>query len=86
MTKKAKWRAKAEQTVELPAELNAHRVLLTRQAATFTGYEERHWRKLRRQGLTPPAIELSSKRIGWIVGDLIAWLQSKKVPPGKEAA
>lgn len=77
-TTKPKWRAKAEQAVELPPELAAHRVLTTRQAAELVGYDEVHWRKLHRQGLTPPAIELSSSRLGWLVGDLVAWLESKK--------
>jgi hypothetical protein len=63
---------------EFPASLEMHRVLTSRPAAEFCGYEVGHWRALHRAGKTPAAIKLSARKYGWRVADLVAWCDAKK--------
>jgi predicted DNA-binding transcriptional regulator AlpA len=63
---------------QLPSEIARHRVLATRDACEFVGVSISEWRNLRARGEAPPPIMLGSKKHGWRVGDLIAWLESRQ--------
>ena len=64
----------------LPIELGKHRILATRQACEFVGVSIPQWRRLRRDGEAPPGIMLGTRRQGWTIGTLIAWLESRQQP------
>ena len=65
-------------TQELAPELARHRILPTRLAGPFCGYSASRWRKLSKAGKTPAPVRLSENRLGWSIGDLIDWLESRK--------
>ena len=55
----------------LPTEYARHRMLGSKGAAEFCGYCEEYWRKLHREGKTPPAIRLTERKLGWPIGALV---------------
>ena len=57
----------------LPTELTRHRMLDSKLAAEFCGFSEEYWRKLHREGKTPPAVKLSERKLGWQIGTLVEW-------------
>jgi predicted DNA-binding transcriptional regulator AlpA len=58
----------------LPADLTAERILSTAQAAQLRGVSVATFRRLVRAGKLPPPLQLSERRIGWRVRDLLAHL------------
>ncbi len=62
----------------LPSEVANKRVLSAPDAAQFCNFSLPHWRRLTRDGTGPKPIKLSARRVGWQLGDLIAWLEAKK--------
>lgn len=76
----------ADILADLPSELQQHRILLAPEAAAFCGYEVETWRRLSREGNTPPPIKLSAKKHGWKAGALIRWLNSKAADCGADEA
>jgi predicted DNA-binding transcriptional regulator AlpA len=50
---------------DLPLEITKHRVLNARQAADMQGVSVSHWRRLHREGKTPPAIRTGARKLGW---------------------
>ena len=49
------------------------RMLDSKAAAQFCGFNEEYWRELHRKGKTPPAIKLSERKLGWPLATLVAW-------------
>ena len=64
----------------LPIELGKHRILATREACAFVGVSIPHWRRLRRDGEAPAGVMLGTRRQGWKIATLIAWLESRAQP------
>jgi predicted DNA-binding transcriptional regulator AlpA len=62
----------------LPTDLARHRVLDTRQTCQFVNLSVAQWRRLRKAGDAPQARQLSKRKHGWQVGDLIAWIESRE--------
>jgi predicted DNA-binding transcriptional regulator AlpA len=67
----------SEGLADLPAELATHRILDAAQSAALVGLSLSHWRRIVRAKQAPQPIHLTERRIGWRVGDLVAWLASK---------
>jgi predicted DNA-binding transcriptional regulator AlpA len=61
----------------LPESLNAERILSAAQAAQLYGVSIATFRRLKSAGKLPPAIQLSERRIGWRVRDLIERIAAK---------
>lgn len=55
----------------------ALRVLDEEMAAEFSGVSARTFRRLVKDGAAPKPIALSPRRIGWRLGELAAWIESK---------
>lgn len=64
--------------VGLPESVALHRVLRTRDAAEFCGLSVSHFRRLHSRGEIPRAVRLSERRLGWRIGDLVAWISSRE--------
>jgi len=62
----------------LPEELALQCVLRTREAAQFCGVSISHYRRLHSHGKLPKPIRLGERRLGWRLGDLIAWLRERQ--------
>ena len=69
-------RTSSEQLQALPLPIVLNRVIATTEAAAFCGFSVPHWRRLYRSGRAPPPIRLSTRKLGWRIGDLIIWLQA----------
>jgi predicted DNA-binding transcriptional regulator AlpA len=63
---------------DLSPDLAQKRVLGTRQAATFAGLSVRDWERKRAAGETPAAVNLGTRKLGYQVVDLLAWIESRK--------
>jgi predicted DNA-binding transcriptional regulator AlpA len=61
----------------LPADLARYKVLSTAEAAAFCNFSVPHWRRLYRSKDVPSPIKLSARKLGWRVGDLVAWLAQR---------
>ena len=59
----------------LEAALREQRILVTEQAAAFCGYSVPQWRDLYKSGGVPAPIRLSTRKYGWRVATLNAWLE-----------
>jgi predicted DNA-binding transcriptional regulator AlpA len=68
----------------LPPDISRHRILDTRSACAFVGVSVANWRRLRSLGQAPAPILRGSKKQGYRLGDLIAWIQSR-VESGERA-
>jgi predicted DNA-binding transcriptional regulator AlpA len=62
---------------ELPDSLTPERILSAAQAAQFIGLSRPTLNRMRRAGKLPPAIQISDRRIGWRVRDLVAYLSAQ---------
>ena len=67
---------------DLPADLARHRILDSQQSAAFLNISLPHFRRLYRTKRVPEPIKLSSRKLGWKAGDLIAWLDSRETRTG----
>ena len=63
----------------LPQSLDEHRVLNARQGAELLGVSLATFRRLHAAGKLPPAIQLSERRLGWRVRDLLEHLAKRSV-------
>jgi predicted DNA-binding transcriptional regulator AlpA len=61
----------------LPAELARHRILDTNETCKFIGVSVAQWRRLRTNGEAPALVMIGTRKHGWKVGDLIAWIDSR---------
>ena len=59
---------------ELPVE---HRVITEDQAARYCGLSVVHFRRLRKTEKGPRYVQLGVRRIGYRIGDLLAWLEDR---------
>jgi predicted DNA-binding transcriptional regulator AlpA len=57
--------------VELPAQLEAARIVSADQAAAYWGVSTPHWRRLYRAGQVPTPIKIGERKLGWRVSDLL---------------
>ena len=62
---------------DLPAEIARSRVLSTRDAAEFCGYDVQAWRRMLHEGTIPTPIQLSERKRGWRVGDLVDFVNRR---------
>ncbi len=67
------------QDAKLPLTLEQERVLSAEQAAELFGVSVSTFRRLHRAGKLPPAVQVSERRLGWRVRDLIAHLEFCRV-------
>ncbi len=67
------------QDAKLPLVLEQERVLSAEQAAELFGVSVSTFRRLYRAGKLPPAVQVSERRLGWRVRDLIAYLEICRV-------
>ena len=58
--------------------IETRRVLDTQQAAMFVGLSVRAWERLRAAGETPSPVQLGIRKLGYVVADLIAWIEARK--------
>lgn len=61
----------------LPDGLGLERVLSARQGAELLGVSVATFRRLHWAGKLPPAIQLSQRRLGWRVRDLLEHLEKR---------
>jgi predicted DNA-binding transcriptional regulator AlpA len=64
---------------DLPIELARHRVLDTSEAAGFCKVSVPHWRRLYRAKKVPMPVRLTVRKYGWRVGDLVDWIEAKRI-------
>jgi predicted DNA-binding transcriptional regulator AlpA len=75
---------KALERHAVPPNLSMQRILCRAQVAQLYGISLPTLNRLRRAGKLPPAIQLSERRIGWRVHDLIEHLKAQ--PPAGASA
>jgi predicted DNA-binding transcriptional regulator AlpA len=63
--------------VELPAGLEAARIVSAAQAAAYWGVSLPHWRRLYRAGRVPRPIKIGDRKLGWRAGDLLAAIERR---------
>ena len=63
--------------IDLPDSLTPERILSAEQAARFIGLSRPTLNRMKRAGKLPPAIQISERRIGWRVRDLIEHLKAQ---------
>jgi predicted DNA-binding transcriptional regulator AlpA len=61
----------------LPPEIGRHRVVCERAAAEFCGVAAITLERMRKSGTGPPYVRLSERRLGYRMGDLCNWLESR---------
>lgn len=62
----------------LPLDSAGRRVLRAAETAAFLGISVVHLRRLNRRGFVPAPIQLGERRLGWRLGDLIAWVDQRQ--------
>ncbi len=63
------------------SDLTHHCVLSTAEAAAFLNFSIPHFRRLYRSGDVPAPIHLSTRKLGWRMGDLIDWIATRQTRP-----
>ena len=63
---------------KLPPDVAKLQMFGTDEAAKFCGYSTVHFRQLVRKGVAPKPIRLSARKLGFRLGDLTAWLDSRR--------
>jgi predicted DNA-binding transcriptional regulator AlpA len=61
----------------IPDSLTPERILSVAQGAQLYGISVATFRRLKRAGKLPPSLQLSERRIGWRVRDLIEHLRTQ---------
>lgn len=49
------------------------RVVGSKEAASFCNYSLAHWLRLTREGRTPTPVRLGARKLGWRLGQLVAY-------------
>ncbi|HEY8383966.1 MAG TPA: hypothetical protein VIL09_17645 [Microvirga sp.] len=62
-------------------DLARHKVLNTAEAAAYLNFSVPHFRRLYRSGGVPAPIQLSQRKLGWKLGDLIDWVAARECRP-----
>ncbi len=65
----------------LPPDLSARRVITEEQAAAFCSLSVATMRRKRQAGSGPKIVVLSTRRLGYRVDALDAWLREREEPP-----
>src|SRR5690349_5604011 len=60
-----------------PDPLALSRVIPRLATIDAVGLSEASWERLERKGDTPPRIQLSARRVGYRLQDVIAWIQAR---------
>lgn len=63
---------------DLPPELAGKRVLGSKKSATFVGLSTREWDRRRAAGETPEPVMLGTRKLGYTIESLIAWIEARK--------
>jgi predicted DNA-binding transcriptional regulator AlpA len=63
---------------ELPPEIANKRALNIHATAEFVGLSVSGWRKLVRRKAAPQPLKITPQKFVWQVGDLVAWLETKR--------
>lgn len=63
----------------LPEQIALQCVVRASDAARFCGVSVSHFRRLHARGQLPRPIRLGERRLGWRLGDLVAWVRSRQV-------
>jgi predicted DNA-binding transcriptional regulator AlpA len=71
--------------IDLPDSLTPERILSAAQAAQFIGLSRPTLNRMRRAGKLPPAIQISERRIGWRVRDLVEYLKAQPLADTRAA-
>jgi predicted DNA-binding transcriptional regulator AlpA len=64
-----------------PPDVSRNKILCTAEAAEFVNFSVPHFRRLYRNGGVPAPIQLSARKLGWKVGDLIDWVATRQQRP-----
>jgi predicted DNA-binding transcriptional regulator AlpA len=64
-----------------PPDISRNKILGTADAAEFVNFSIPHFRRLYRAGVVPAPIQLSERKLGWKVGDLIDWVATRQTRP-----
>lgn len=62
---------------EYPPEIARARVLSTKEAAKFCGFDVQMWRRMLAENNVPRPIKLSERKLGWRVGDLVDFVNRR---------
>jgi predicted DNA-binding transcriptional regulator AlpA len=57
---------------------NDRRIISIKQSTEIAGVSLGTWVRMKARGETPPAVHVSPHRIGYMLCDLYAWLESRK--------
>lgn len=68
---------KTDPLANFPPEMMRNRILNTKQAAAFLGFSVVHFMRLVRAGTLPQPIKLGGRNLGWRLGTLIDFVNSK---------
>jgi predicted DNA-binding transcriptional regulator AlpA len=63
---------------ETRTDLPPREVWDVRQAAAFLGMSDRTLQRLDETGEGPPRVQLSTRRVGYLRGDIDAWLKQRR--------
>lgn len=66
---------------QVSAEFSRNKVLNTAEAANFLNFSVSHFRRMYRNGGVPAPIQLSARKLGWKLGDLIDWVATRQTRP-----
>ena len=61
----------------ISTDISRHRVIGAAEAASFCNFSLPHWRRLARTGEAPKPLHQSARKVGWRVGDLLDWIDTK---------
>jgi hypothetical protein len=64
----------------LPEDVQRQRILPTPQALELVCVSPASWRRLRRLGVAPTAVQIGLKKQGYRLGDLLDWMKSREQP------
>jgi predicted DNA-binding transcriptional regulator AlpA len=63
---------------QLSAEISLYKILSTAEAAAFLNFSVPHFRRLYRSCGVPAPMQLSTRKLGWKIGDLIDWVTARQ--------
>jgi predicted DNA-binding transcriptional regulator AlpA len=63
---------------QMSDDLDSVRVVTRLQAIQASGVSPRTWDRLEANGDTPPKIQLSERRVGYLISDLRKWLERRR--------
>jgi predicted DNA-binding transcriptional regulator AlpA len=70
----------------LPPEIASRRIVDAKHAAAFLSLPLPSFRRAYRHGKAPQPIQISERRLGWRLCDLITWTDARKIGHEQKAA